>query len=127
MQCSYELPIDEHTPKQCIRSLNSTLEMPKPLTTRDCQSWRKTLQHFDFSKMPESKTEKEYRKILEETKDTFYATQTKYRESRFVNFSRFKLKPAPKKAHDFSSDFPHAYLEKEESHRSPEYDTLNSR
>ena len=129
----FEKPINEDIPKRCIKSISdfSTIDNPsmvKPLTSRDCQRWRKTYQHYDFEKMPISKTEKEYKKMVDSTSASFFDKETmrKTMESNFNNYRRFSLRVSPEKAHDFNSDSPHKYLEKSQIPKNPEYDLTNS-
>ena len=92
-----------NSPKRCVRANSNTIDIPKPLTTRDCQRWRKTFQNYDFAKMPISRTEKEYQQKVRSTAASFAADQTMRStiESNFENFQRFSSKPHPEKAHKF--------------------------
>lgn len=82
----------------------------RPLTVRETHDWRKTLEHFDFSKQQESKRLSHLPQKLSEEESTrgdFMMTLQTVTESNFNNFKRFSFKSQPQNSHKFESDSGH--------------------
>jgi hypothetical protein len=96
---------------KCQKSLEATTTR-RPLTVRETHDWRKTHEHFDFSKQQDSKRLSLPRKLsgAESTREDFMMTLQTITESNFNNFKRFNFQAKPQKAHQFGSDFGHEYL-----------------
>lgn len=103
------------------------LSSHRPLTVSETHQWRRTLEHFDFSKQQDSKRLELPKKLSaeESTREDFMHALQTVTESNFNNYKRFSFKPREHKSHSFQSDSAHQYLKEVETReKSPEYDIL---